>query len=83
MGQVCIFLGKKVDWDNYGTCPGVMDTCFTKWDPFRRQKKYIKSGHGMRPFTQVQVAHLICTESFTLMDDRTINPADISPGLVS
>ena len=39
-----MFLGKKVDWDNHGTYSGMMDTCCTKWDPSKRQKKYIKSG---------------------------------------
>ena len=51
----CMFSGKKVDWDNHGTCPGMMDTCCTKWDPSRRPKKYIKSGRSLGPFPQVQV----------------------------
>jgi len=50
----CMFSGKKVDWDNHGTCPGMMDSCCTKWDPSRRQKKYIKSGRSLGPFPQVQ-----------------------------
>ena len=33
----------------------MMDTCCNKWDPSRRSKKYIKSGHGLGPFPQVQV----------------------------
>ena len=53
-----MFLGKKVDWDNHGTCPGMMDTCCTKWDPSRRPKKYIKSGRSLGPFPQVQVTSI-------------------------
>ena len=54
----CMFSGKKVDWDNHGTCPGMMDTCCTKWDPSRRPKKYIKSGRSLGPFPQVQVTSI-------------------------
>ena len=54
----CMFQGKKVDWDNHGTCPGMMDTCCTSWGSARHKKKYTKSGRSLGPFPQVQVCHL-------------------------
>ena len=64
----CMFSGKKVDWDNHGTCPGMMDTCCTKWDPSRRPKKYIKSGRSLGPFPQVQVTSIFVQKKFTFSE---------------